>query len=584
MPSLPHDNAPDAGACTRAASRSPTAMQAALACVALLAGGALFLAQGHAPLRTLQAAFLLLPGVLALLLPLRTRAARRLRPWLVTLWVGAFLLDGALRAFIAGAYQAAPDSGFVIGAVANSNWRESAEYARGAAPALAGWGAVLALALGAAAYLATFGRRAPDDAGRADMSRAAMPRAAMPRAAVLALGALLAVSAAGYAIKPWRKLHPLVFWSAWAGAAADLRDDWRHHDAKRLQAHGLARKLAPVVASGRPSTVVLVLGDSVNRDNMSLYGYQRPTTPALDALKRRLGDDMLVIRNAWSSDASTLPALEQLFALDKDNDNDSGGEDAHLLALARAAGYRTWWISNHDDIGIEQRHARLAEVVQTVNRSPGRSGGGLDEGLLDEVQAALDGPARRKFIVVHLLGAHPYYKLRYPAGADPFAPADAVDAGLAAAGRSGRVARLRKEYDAAVLYHDGVVARLLAMTQAAPRRDAQENRAWMMLSDHGQEVGHGADFAGHSPRTPAGYRIPALVWRNRPWPAAAELAGRPFRADWAGWTLADLLQLDWRGETGKYNVLGPDYAWDAALLPAEVREGVRLAMREPPRR
>ena len=92
----------------------------------------------------------------------------------------------------------------------------------------------------------------------------------------------------------------------------------------------------------------------------------------------------------------------------------------------------------------------------------------------------------------------------------------------------------------------------------------------MYLSDHGQEVGHSKDFAGHSPGTAAGYRIPVLIWRNREWPAAPQLSNNAFRADWGGWTLADLLNLHWDGYKPTQNILSDNYEWLAPSIMAPV--------------
>ena len=34
----------------------------------------------------------------------------------------------------------------------------------------------------------------------------------------------------------------------------------------------------------------------------------------------------------------------------------------------------------------------------------------------------------------------------------------------------------------------------------------------MVVSDHGNEVGHEIDYAGHSPNTKAGYQVPVIMW------------------------------------------------------------------------
>ncbi|WP_336145581.1 sulfatase-like hydrolase/transferase, partial [Klebsiella pneumoniae] len=40
--------------------------------------------------------------------------------------------------------------------------------------------------------------------------------------------------------------------------------------------------------AGQPATLVLVIGESTNRQRMSLYGYPRNTTPELDKLRDQL--------------------------------------------------------------------------------------------------------------------------------------------------------------------------------------------------------------------------------------------------------------------------------------------------------
>jgi heptose-I-phosphate ethanolaminephosphotransferase len=245
----------------------------------------------------------------------------------------------------------------------------------------------------------------------------------------------------------------------------------------------------------------------------------------------------------------------------------------HVLALARAAGYKVWWISNHDDLAIEQQHARFADVVDMVNRTPGRASASLDGEILDCMQEALDDTsAERKLIVVHLMGAHPHYSLRFPPDANPFDDSvDAVETGLVKNGRSAWVRHYRHEYDAALLYHDFVVSELLQQTRSAG--SPQEPRAWMYLSDHGQEVGHGSDRAGHSPATASGYRIPTVIWRRPQTPFAGhapQQPQQPFRADWAGWTLMNLLDIRWNGQRPERDVLGAGYRWQAPALPVAV--------------
>ncbi|MFM9925631.1 phosphoethanolamine transferase [Variovorax sp. H27-G14] len=542
-----------------ATSRPTSRRGALLACGVVGATLLALIALGHDGRRIAQLAVLAAPAVLWLLWPLRSARMRRLRTVLVWLWVMAFALDGAVRAYLLDTYQAAPDGAMVLGAAANTNARESTEYLWMHWRSAAVWGAALVVA---GVLVGMFARRG------AARSASSLARPSRWTAAFVALALL--VSCVAYASKPWRRLHPVVFWSQWVESLHTLQASWADQQTQRDRLTAQAKAIAPVITQAGPSTVVLVITDSINRDNMGLYGYGRPTTPRLQAHRAQAGEQMAVLKNAWSVDASTLPALHNLFRFGlPDSDN-----PPHVLALARAAGYKVWWISNHDDLAIEQQHARFADVVDMVNRTPGRASASLDGEILDCVQEALaDTSTERKLIVVHLMGAHPHYSLRFPANANPFDDdVDAVENGLVKEGRSPWVRRFRQEYDAALLYHDFVVSELLQQTRTAGKPD--DYRAWFYLSDHGQEVGHVSDRAGHSPSTASGYRIPAVVWRNQPpWPQNA--LQQPFRADWTGWTLMDMLHIQWSGQKAERDALGGSYRWQAPVIPVVVESFLR---------
>ncbi|MDA8456516.1 phosphoethanolamine transferase [Acidovorax sp. GBBC 3334] len=525
---------------------------------------------GHDGKRVAQLAVLAAPPFAWLFWPVRSRWVHRLRAVLLWAWAMVFVLDGVARAYLLQTYQAAPDSAMVLGAAANTNARESAEflrmYWRGALLAAGFVGAVAAVL----AVCVLRGRRGGPPQRAAGVADPAAPVPRSRRAALLGLGgAVMLTGAAAYASKPWRRLHPLAYWAQWNDKVEHVRTGWAHQQEARQALLERARADAPAMAEDGPALVVLVISDSVNRDNMSLYGYGRPTTPRLQAQQAALGEAFTAFE-AWSADATTLPALRSFFRFGEPDE----AHPHHAIAVARAAGYKVWWMSNHDDVGIEQLHGRLADEFEMNNRTPGRSGASLDSEVLDCVEEALADPAPRKLLVLHLLGAHPHYDLRFPPGANPFDDhPDAVDATLARAGRPGWLRDRREEYDAAVLYHDGIVSTLLQRTREGGAPGGY--RAFMYLSDHGQEVGHGANWAGHSPGTAAGYRIPAIVWHNGRAPLAPlGLAQRPLRADWAAHTLVNLLRIEWKGYRPDRDVLDARYRW----LPPSV-----AALAEAPR-
>ena len=517
----------------------------------------LWVAFGHDGRKMGQLLFLALPGLLWLFWPLRSAAMRTLRSVALWLWAMAFVADATLRAYLFDTYQAAPDSSLVLGAIANTSARESAEYLS------MHWRSVTAALVPVAVagvLLAWFVWPAPTDQGTERTSRRRAPWG------IALLGLALLASSIAYASKPWRRLHPVLHWADWSRSVQDQRAAWADGATSRRTSLERAKAAEPVLLSQDPATVVLVVSESINRDNLGLYGYSRATTPRLSAQRVALAEQLIVLRNAWSADPATLPALANLFQFGAA----SNKNPMHVLALARAAGYRVWWIGNQDDMAVEQTRAGFAHELRLINRRPGRSSASPDSDVLPPLRAALADPHPRKLVVVHLMGAHPHYHLRYPEGRNPFeGKVDAVERQLKIQGRPGWLRQLRNEYDAALLNHDTLVSELLDLTRAAD--PAGGYRAWMFLSDHGQEVAHEREHAGHSPGTAAGYRIPALIWQseaNRALPA--DLERRPFRADWGSWTLTDLLRIRWRGDEPSRNVLNHDYLWLAPRLGVPV--------------
>ncbi|HEY1102792.1 MAG TPA: phosphoethanolamine transferase [Burkholderiaceae bacterium] len=511
------------------------------------------IAAGYEGKRIAQVALLALPPVLWLRLPLVSARWQTVRLLTVSFLVGLFIVDGAMRAFLYTLYGAVPDSSLVLAAAANATPREAAEYASAHGVALSVLAGGLALALAASVLCIHI------------CNRHAEPLARFER---WLLAGLLLLGIAVLASKPWRSHHPLAFWPRWAQAVHTLQTAWsgqrQHHEA--LLAN--ARAAAPAVVFPGPSTVVVVLTDSINRDNMSLYGYARTTTPHLSALQAEERGKFLTLRHAWSVEPATVASLSGLFSFGARDQDDPVGDTHHLLALARAAGYRVWWMSNHDDTAIERQHAQLADALEMINREPGRSSSSLDGELLDCLEEALLDPTPRKLIIVHLLGAHPHYRLRAPESLPHLPEADdVVDAQMLQDGRPAWLRSMRRSYDRAIGYHDTVVAQTLRLSRQHAKPDG--HAAWMFLSDHGQEVGHTISHAGHSPDTVAGYRIPALIWRSHA-NFGADVAQRPFRADWAGWTLADLMGLEWNAMAHDRNVLSDHYRWRAPTIQARV--------------
>lgn len=497
-----------------------------------------------------------------------------LLPWRRAIGAGAVLLNGlmlataAIEGFLFWLYGLNPKHIAVADAILGSNPEEVQEF-------LSSYGIhmvlVAALPLALTALLAWLERRrwrgpaattAPSRRGRW-------------------LGAALAALFGALHLNPtMADENPLVYWPTYVDDYFDQRAFME--SVRRQVEHDLvrARQDAASYAGPPAQTVVLVLGESVNRSNWSLYGYARHTTPELE--RRR--DQLLVFRNVQSADAATAQSLLKMLTPATTGQPDAWRDQPNVLALARTAGYRVFWLSNQERAdGPIQILAEHAHEQVFVNSGRGREARSLDERMLPHLERILARPEPRKLVVVHMQGAHLRYDLRYPQAYDRFTHTDdGVDEALRHAGRPFWIRKARDEYDNAMLYGDHVISSILDAAQKASRAAAAPTSV-LYVSDHGQEVGHYRDFAGHSSTDPSGFQVPLVVWTNRADKTArldrAALEARAYRTDVLDHTLYGLLDIRARGYRPQDDLLSDDFGHTPAPARAPALSALPAAVR-----
>lgn len=263
--------------------------------------------------------------------------------------------------------------------------------------------------------------------------------------------------------------------------------------------------------AGQPSTLVLVIGESTNRQRMSLYGYPRNTTPELDKLR----DQLAVFNNVITPRPYTIEALQQVLTFADENNPDLYLKTPSIVSVMKQAGYKTYWITNQQT--MTKRNTMLttfseqADEQVYLNNNRNQNARQYDGDVLEPFAKAMADPAERKFIVVHLLGTHMSYQYRYPPTFDKFTDRQGVPAGI-----SDEQLPIYNSYDNAVLYNDFVVSSLIK-----DYAKADPNGFLLYLSDHGEDV---YDSAGHStlgrnegkPTAPM-YTIPFMAYASPKW-------------------------------------------------------------------
>ncbi|VVO59712.1 phosphoethanolamine transferase CptA [Pseudomonas fluorescens] len=308
-----------------------------------------------------------------------------------------------------------------------------------------------------------------------------------------------------------------------------------------------ASKIPPLhnlkaAGADQPSTLVLVIGESTNRQRMSLYGYPRNTTPELDKLK----DQLAVFDNVVTPRPYTIEALQQVLTFADEENPDLYLSTPSLVSMMKQAGYKTFWITNQQT--MTKRNTMLttfseqADEQVYLNNNRNQNAAQYDGDVIEPFNKALADAAPRKLIVVHLLGTHMSYQYRYPPTFDKFKDRNGVPPGV----RDDQVPTYNS-YDNAVLYNDFVVSSLIK-----DYAKSDPNGFLLYLSDHGEDVfdsvGHNTLGRNESKPTAPMYTIPFMAWaspkwrENHDWNLAGDLQ-RPYSSSHLIHTWADLAGL-----------------------------------------
>lgn len=164
----------------------------------------------------------------------------------------------------------------------------------------------------------------------------------------------------------------------------------------------------------KPSTIILVIGESASRDYMKAINteYKYDTTPWLTSNKS--SKNFLIIPNAYSTVPNTVLSLSR--ALTEFNQYDEGNfnESCSIVDIAQKAGYTVHWYSNQGHVGCADTPITLVAETSDVAKwtKQGLNKIQYDESLisyLDEVD-----PTKNNFVVLHLKGNHFNFLNRFP--------------------------------------------------------------------------------------------------------------------------------------------------------------------------
>ncbi|HEY9124476.1 MAG TPA: sulfatase-like hydrolase/transferase [Bacteroidales bacterium] len=266
---------------------------------------------------------------------------------------------------------------------------------------------------------------------------------------------------------------------------------------------------AVVDAGQKGLTIILVIGESANRNHMSIYGYNNPTTPKL--LNR---SDLYIFDNVISPYCHTLDAVRAALTEANIDNKMPFNQAVSIIDVAKPAGYKTYWLSNQSPLGIWDNFitvlAKKADVCSFFNVSGSSSTeAGFKKSddicLIEPLKKALNDTTPFKLIIVHLMGSHGQYHLRYPSSFQKFNYGkDKKNQTIA-------------QYDNSILYTDFVLDSIFTILERIPLQKNNPS-ALLYFSDHGENVYDKLDFVGHDYADTLPYsivEIPFVLWMSK---------------------------------------------------------------------
>lgn len=157
--------------------------------------------------------------------------------------------------------------------------------------------------------------------------------------------------------------------------------------------------------------IVVVMGESATPNHMSLYGYDRKTTPRLDAIAAN--DDNFVFRQGISAANATRSSLPlfynvQYHPLDV---NMVKNQPANLFRLAKSQGFRTFYISAQYMNCLNGVNASFIDYMAAFDQKEDLFREKKDDAII-ELMKGLD-LSDRNFIILHQRNSHSPYAANY---------------------------------------------------------------------------------------------------------------------------------------------------------------------------
>ncbi len=266
----------------------------------------------------------------------------------------------------------------------------------------------------------------------------------------------------------------------------------------------------PDSIAGKREIYVLVVGETSRAMEWSLYGYERPTTPRMEAL-----DGLVYFTDMLTQSNNTHKSVPIILSAASAENYGVLYDQKSIVTAFKEAGFRTVVIANQK-LNTSMIGAFYREADDFIDMSSFRTGSYLsslhDGAILPYLEKELKKDDRNLFVVLHTYGSHFNYHERYPKEFAFYKPDKAE--GIRASYKK----ELRNAYDNSIHYTDYVLGEIVDMLARTG-----EAASMVYLSDHGEDIFDDARHRYlHASPIPTYYQlhIPFVIWFSPAYRAA----------------------------------------------------------------
>jgi len=244
-------------------------------------------------------------------------------------------------------------------------------------------------------------------------------------------------------------------------------------------------------------TVVVVLGEALRPQNMSINGYYRNTTPYLEELQ------VVFFSQVFSRYPYTNRSIPQILTRADSTHTHYAYTERSFIDVFKMAGFKTNFISNQETelpyvyfTKEADKHIQVKTKKIVYNFEKW-----LDEDILPHYFNILNAEQTKSLIVLHCIGSHWWYNAHYPDNFEYFKPVmkskvfsdcDSME--------------IVNSYDNTVLYTDYFLKQVIEVLK-------NRHAIVLFLSDHGEALGENGQWL-HASTSQVTHHTAAFIWMS----------------------------------------------------------------------